>query len=104
MHGSARWALVAGLVVWGAAFGQPAPVGTSGPVPSKPEQAVVPAPDPISSAEQLLDALQTADRDLVSLKSDVKWDRTFEIQGDQQSRLGKLYYVVSKPAEGGQPP
>lgn len=101
MHGSKRLALIVGIGLCGSALGQPAPTGATGPSESTPGHAT--AGDPVTTADQLLDALQTADRDLVSLTADVKWDRTFEIQGDEQSRLGKLYYLATKPAEGGQP-
>lgn len=55
-------------------------------------------PGEFKDAEALLNALESADKDLVSLTADVKYDRTFEIQGDRQVRLGKLYFVVDPPA------
>lgn len=96
MHGCCRVALVVascgGYLAGGAAAQSEPPPGAPPPAPAQ-----VTRGDNITTADQLLDALQTADRDLVSLTADVKWDRTFEIQGDKQSRLGKLYYVVTKP-------
>jgi hypothetical protein len=60
-----------------------------------------PAPSPAApaesgefkSADDLLAALERADADLVSLTADIRYDRTFELQGDRQVRTGKLYFV-----------
>src|SRR5215831_1240809 len=62
-----------------------------------PQQAA--AADGFKDVDALLDALETADRDLQSLTAGIKYDRTFEIQGDRQLRLGNLWYVADKPAE-----
>lgn len=59
--------------------------------------------DGYANAEQLLDALETADQGLQSLTADVKYDRTFEIQGDRQIHLGRLWFV-SEPPPGPQDP
>jgi hypothetical protein len=66
------------------------------------ERIAVPVvgPGEFKTAEGLLDALESADKDLVSLTADVMYDRTFEIQGDRQVRLGKLFYIVDPPAPG----
>ena len=70
--------------------------------PRQPEaQPPAPAQGQIKTADDLLDALETADKDLVSLTAQVKFDRTFEIQGDRQTRIGKLWFLTDKPAEAG---
>jgi len=66
-------------------------------------QPVSPAgvPSGFKTAEELLDALETADQGMESLTADVKYDKTFEIQGDRQARFGRLWFVSSPPEEPG---
>lgn len=52
----------------------------------------------IKDASDLLDALETADRDLRTLQAGLAWEKIFEIQGDQQTRLGSLYFRTTPPA------
>jgi hypothetical protein len=56
------------------------------------------------TADDLLNALETADQGLQSLTADVKYDRTFEIQGDRQIHLGRLWFVSDPPKSAGDPP
>jgi hypothetical protein len=51
------------------------------------------------SADQLLEALETADRGLESLTANVIYRRVFELQGDTQERHGRLGFLNSE--EGG---
>ena len=46
-----------------------------------------------ATADELLQALEKADEKLESLTADVRYERTFELQGDRQVRTGKLYFV-----------
>ncbi len=76
---------VAGVVVawvWGTAQpAEPAPV------------TVQPATqDAIASADDLLRELETADADLRALAADLRYDRTFELAGDRQVRVGRLFF------------
>src|SRR4051794_12475411 len=84
--------LIAGVLVAGACAQQP-PVG--GHPGAGPAQA---APGEFASADDLLKALERADENLTSLTADIRYDRTFELQGDRQVRTGKLYFVSGKPA------
>ncbi len=63
--------------------------------------ATAPAPSEFKTADDLLEALETADKDLRSLTAEVKYDRTFEIAGDRQVRFGKLWFVSNPPTESG---
>lgn len=76
------------------AKGQVAPVQPG----DKPAQdltiRVAPAP-----AEEFLDQLETADKDLRTLRARVLYDRVFELQGDRQKWEGTLVYE-SRPAAG----
>lgn len=61
------------------------------------------APD----AGAMLDELEAAGQDLVSLRARLKYDKTSELQGDRQVRLGDLYYVSGRAradAADAQPP
>ncbi|MEO1583837.1 MAG: hypothetical protein AAFR96_04595 [Planctomycetota bacterium] len=51
-------------------------------------------------ADALLDAIETSDRGIRALTSDIQYHRLFELAGDEQMRLGRLQFV-SEPAEGG---
>lgn len=56
-----------------------------------------PAPSPVDT---LLTALETAGRDLRTLTADVRYTKSFALEGDEQTRLGVLTYID----EGGDPP
>lgn len=49
-----------------------------------------------ATADDLLTALERADENLVSLTAGVRYDRTQELQGDRQIRMGTLYFVSGK--------
>jgi len=59
-----------------------------------------------ADADALLSALEKADEGMVTLTAKVVYEKTFEIQGDQQTRKGKLYFVnrdEAKKGEAGKP-
>lgn len=77
----------------------PKPAGASGFTPAtpapKPPSVAAAAPGPFATAEALLDALETADKDLRSLKADIQYTKVFpEIAGgERQIRRGKLLFA-----------
>jgi hypothetical protein len=75
------------------------------PAPAQPGQHPQPqTPGVIKTADDLLIQLETADQDLRSLDADVRYSRVFGLEGDQQHRQGKLYYVDSQQRlESGKP-
>lgn len=55
---------------------------------------------PITTPEALLSALEVADADMRTIQADCRYDKIFEIAGDEQVRWGKLYYEdQTKPGE-----
>lgn len=64
--------------------------------------ATPPAPDSAKDttskeAKEFLLELERADTNLRSLQADIRYDRIFEIAGDRQVRIGKLYFTDSNP-------
>lgn len=57
-----------------------------------------------ADADALLTALEKADEGMVTLTAKVVYEKTFEIQGDQQTRKGKLYFVNKQEAAAGAAP
>lgn len=51
------------------------------------------------TADDLLTALETADRGLQNLVADVKYDRTYEITGETEVRMGRLWFVSEQTGE-----
>lgn len=95
-----------------------APKSPPAPTPSRPG----PGPDPIpdvgdlelmnmirvvgepTDVDELLSALETADRGLKTFQSSVMYDRRFLLQGDRHVRYGSLYFqFVVKEPEAGRP-
>lgn len=64
--------------------------------------AAPPAPEVkaggFANADEVLTALETADRGLTSLTSQVVYDRELALAGDRQQRVGNLYFV-NRPGE-----
>jgi hypothetical protein len=54
--------------------------------------ASTPAPTEFKTADELLSALESADKGLKSLQADILLHRTFVLEGDEQQRWGKLYF------------
>lgn len=93
------------LLVAGAAFGQPAiPPGTTQIKVSPPASPASPAPraSAPASADELLDALETADANLDTLTADIQYDKVDGITGDRQTRQGKLFFRSEAPASEGE--
>lgn len=51
-----------------------------------------------ATADDLLRALETADRDLKSLSCELLWTKDFLLGGDSQTRKGKLFFVDQREA------
>lgn len=56
-----------------------------------------------ASAEEVLSALETADRGITSLVAQVIYDRELALAGDRQQRVGMLYFV-SRSVDGSDVP
>ena len=85
----------------GAAACAQEPPAPAAPVAAQPAAA---QPGEFASADDLLKAMERADENLTSLTADIRYDRTFELQGDRQVRTGKLYFVSGgKPGAEGAP-
>lgn len=67
---------------------------------AQPEEAATPTGE-FQNAEALLEALEDADRDLTTLIADLRYVREFAIAGDEQTRLGTLYFQSMPPDESG---
>ncbi len=57
---------------------------------------------PFGDAGELLRALEAADEGLRTFSAQVRWDRTFRLQGDRHTRLGELFFEVKPDPEGGE--
>ncbi len=91
-HPTALTALLA-LAAGSLALAQPVPEAA----PSTTQPAPIPSAQPsISSAGDLLAQLETADANLRSLDADILYQRVFGLEGDQQERRGRLYFVDTK--------
>jgi hypothetical protein len=73
----------------------------------QPADAKSPQPDanaPIKTADDLLNRLETSDKDLKSLSAGMLYDRVFGLAGDRQIRKGQLHYIDTKEKDDkGQP-
>ncbi|MFA6044251.1 MAG: hypothetical protein WC718_04655 [Phycisphaerales bacterium] len=78
------------------------PSETTQPAQTAPPVSPV-KPGDITTADQLLDALETADAGLHTLTADIRYDRVFEIAGDRQIRDGSLVYVDTRGDAAGAP-
>lgn len=67
----------------------PAAVPASTPAPAAASTA------PIKTASDLLDALESADKDLTTLIADVRYDKIDGLTEDRQIRRGKLYFEAA---------
>lgn len=71
--------------------------------PAADAQPVQPDPVPVAqssefaTSDELLTALEKADKDIVTLTAEISYDVRFEIQGDRQVRKGKLYFQNKTP-------
>lgn len=96
------------MLAAGTAIAQDA--GADAPAPSKQPAAKAPASTPapteFKTAEELLSALESADKGLKSLQADMILHRTFVLEGDEQLRWGKLYFrqIAQENASPDAPP
>jgi len=77
--------------------GAPRP-SEAGPVPGERSPVEVKpslVPETILTASDLLDALESADKDLASLIADVRYDKIDGLTEDRQIRRGKLYFEAA---------
>lgn len=78
-----------------------APTTRGGAPATRPDAPAAAHPD-ITTADDLLLALETADADLSVLTADIRWFQTFALAGDMQLRWGRLAYS-SHDADAGRP-
>jgi hypothetical protein len=100
MHGRSRlttMALIGGLALGPAAAQDRVP--RSGDVREEGVPHVPPYEPEFRTADELLSALEEADRGLVSLTAAVQYDRTAVIQNDHQTYRGRLYFVTGNDAK-----
>lgn len=69
------------------------------PASPAPEAASATEPRSFASAAELLAALEAADRGIEVFTSTIRYTRLFEIQGDVQTRTGKLYFKTDPPTD-----
>jgi hypothetical protein len=73
--------------------------GAKTELPAERAKAEVAAAQPITSADDLLGALETADAELRTLTAKVQYDKISGVAGDRQIRRGSLYFE-DRRAEG----
>lgn len=54
-------------------------------------------------ADELLTRLEHAGEGITDLTADINFDKTFALQGDEQRRIGKLYFRSETPRADGKP-
>jgi hypothetical protein len=91
----------AGLVVAAGLMGACA----SGQMNAQPaERAQTEAPTSVTpEADELLTRLEHAGEGITDLTADINYDKTFPLQGDEQRRIGKLYFRSEPPQTDGKP-
>lgn len=97
------WRLIAvvGLAAAGGVTGLPA-CAVAQEAAAQTDQAAAQQPSPMfASADELLDALETADEGLRTLQADIVYIRVKAQAAVVETRVGDLYFV-SEPAPGGQ--
>ncbi|MBL0927265.1 MAG: hypothetical protein IBJ11_06380 [Phycisphaerales bacterium] len=108
------WAVLLQIVLNTLALGAPptpTPGATPASSPASAPAALTPASDAseFRTADDLLRALESADRDILTFEADLLYDRFFELQGDRHIRTGKLLFDVQRlmrvgPGAADQPP
>ncbi|MFN0131694.1 MAG: hypothetical protein ACKVW3_04050 [Phycisphaerales bacterium] len=91
------------FVLAGSVMAQPpAQPSAAQPVPPAQPAQVQVVPDRSAEADAFLGELESADKGLLRLVADVKYQRSFELVGDRQTRFGRLAYVAepSDQADG----
>lgn len=74
-----------------------APLGAQPAQPSELKTQIRVMGDP-KNVDELLSALESADRDIQTFQTGVMYDRRFLLQGDRHIRLGELIYKVEPPS------
>lgn len=74
----------------------PARAQNAGDPPASDGKSDVREAAPPRNADELLNALEHADADLRSLSAQIRYDRTFELQGDRQTRTGRLVFDAGR--------
>lgn len=87
MTRSGLWILVAAGLV-GPAMAQGGDAAPASPPAASPVGPV----GSYADADALLSALETADGGLESLRADIRYDRTFDLEGDNQVRVGRMWF------------
>lgn len=110
MVGIAAWTLIglAGCVAQdGTTKEQAATTPAVQPTAKADEPAKVTPVGEFASADALLVALESADKDMKSLSCDLLWSKEFYLGGDTHTRTGKLFFVDERvgaaPAKEGAP-
>ena len=110
MIGIAAWTLIglAGCVAQdGTTKEQAATTPAVQPTAKADEPAKVTPVGEFASADALLVALESADKDMKSLSCDLLWSKEFYLGGDTHTRTGKLFFVDERvgaaPAKEGAP-
>lgn len=95
-------ALGVGACAWAQSGALPQSTPPTAPAPAPLAKATdkVAAIGEFATADALLLALETADRDLKSLSSDLLWTKEFFLGGDTHTRQGKLFFVDQRPPGG----
>jgi hypothetical protein len=84
-----------------AALAQPASqpsTPAAGPAPTAQVPAAPPSTD-FQDAADLLAALEKADEGLDQFQAEIRYDRTLDLEGERQVRMGKLYFDRAKIGE-----
>jgi hypothetical protein len=79
------------------AAAQPGEPGAAEPGARIGQQQPSQEPRGFANADEFLTALERSGENLVTLTAGIKYDRTFELQGDRQIRIGTLYFVGGTP-------
>lgn len=110
MVGIAAWTLIglAGCVAQNGTTKESAvPTPATQPAAKADEPAKATAVGEFASADALLVALESADKDMKSLSCDLLWSKEFYLGGDTHTRTGKLFFVDERvgaaPAKEGAP-
>lgn len=96
MIGVAAWTVIglAGCVAQDSATKEQAvPTPAVQPTVRTDEAAKEKAVGEFASADELLAALESADKDMKSLSCDLLWSKEFYLGGDTHTRTGKLFFV-----------
>lgn len=94
----------AALILWSTQPAQPEVVPPAQPEAPIPDASAAKS-DAARAAEELLSKLESGDEGIDQLRADLSYDRTFDLEGDRQVRIGELFFdrVRIIPGVGGKP-